>query len=118
MKYLVVIIGGCWLFGVELYYLIPVWAILILTLYSHKRAEEYKILERKDGFGTTYIPVLVQHNKLFWWKWDRYGFVHQEFIDENPDTHTYFGGAKRVIEVYKEYLIKKAKPVKIEEHEC
>ena len=92
------------------------WVFAILALYSHKETQEYKILERKDGFGTTYIPILVYHNTLFWWKWDKYGFVYPEHIDdENPDKHTYFDGAKFVIEEYKRFLEKSK--VKIETNE-
>lgn len=94
---------------------VPVWLAGLALLYSHKQTEEYKILERRDGFGTTYIPVLVQHNTLLWWKWDKYGFVYPEHIGEFPDKHTYFDGAKFVIEEYKRFLEKSK--VKIETNE-
>lgn len=95
---------------------VPVWLAGLALFYSHKRTEEYKVLERKDGFGTTYIPILVYHNTLLWWKWDRYGFVYLEHIDdENPDKHTYFEGALHVIGQYKRFLEKSKVKVEINE---
>ena len=120
MKYIVVIIGAIilWLVHSDWFlYTLPTWAFAILALYSHKQTEEYKILERKDGFGTTYIPVLVQHNTLFWWKWDRHEFVWKEFLSENPDKHTYFDGAKFVIEEYKRFLEKSKVKIEIRERD-
>ena len=119
MKYTIVIIGAIILYVAQpglFVYTIPFWVVGLTMLYSHKRTEEYKILERIDGFGTTYIPVLVQHNTLLWWKWDRYGFVYSEHIeDEYPDNHTYFDGAKFVIEEYKRFLEKSKVKVEINE---
>ena len=120
MKYLVLFIGVAALLAIDPPYLFGIahiWIFGWLILVSHKRTEEYKILERKDGFGTTYIPVLVQHNTLLWWKWGRYGFVHSEWIDENPDKHTYFDGAKFVIEEYKRFLEKSKVKIEISERD-
>ena len=118
MKYIVVIIGAIILWFTPWFlYTLPTWVFAILALYSHKRTEEYKILERKDGFGTTYIPVLVQHNTLLWWNWDRYGFVWKEFLSENPNSFTYFDGAKFVIEEYKRFLEKSKVKIEIRERD-
>jgi len=121
MKYIVVIIGAIYLFYLactqdELFlWLAPAWCLLCILLASHDQTEEYKILERKDGFGTTYIPVLVQHNTLLWWKWDRHEFVWKEFLSENPNSYTYFEGAKFVIEEYKRFIEKSKVKVEINE---
>lgn len=118
MKYIIVNIGAIILYVAQpglFVYTIPFWVIGLTMLYSHKRTEEYKILKRTDGFGTTFIPVLVQHNTLLWWKWDRYEFVWNEFLSENPNSFTYFDGAKFVIEEYKRFLEKSKVKVEINE---
>ena len=120
MKYIVVIIGAIilWLVHSDWFlFTAPTWVFAILALYSHKETQEYKILERKDGFGTTYIPILVYHNTLFWWKWDKYGFVYPEHIGEFPDSSTYFEGAKFVIEEYKRFLEKSKVKTEINERD-
>ena len=121
VKYVVVIIGAIilWLVHQDWFlFTAPTWVFAILALYSHKENQEYKILERKDGFGTTYIPILVYHNTLFWWKWDICYYVHKESVDSvSPDKHTYFEGALHVIGQYKLFLEKSKVKTEINERD-
>ena len=120
MKYLVVIIGAFILWvapdSIPLSWKAAFVGIIFIVAWPTKTTKEYKVLQKIDGFGTTYIPVLAYRHKWLWSNWTVYKYVHPERIDDcYPDKHTYFEGAKFVIEEYKRFLEKSKVKVEIDE---